>query len=336
MAIKPLLSYDNAPITDINQWQKRREDITARLYQTIGMPPVPRNTRGIETLAEEKLPQYTRRRIRYTVGEKDSVTAYLLVPNDTSVPAPAVVAMHQTVHSGKDEVVGLDGCPDFAYGHELAINGYVVLAPDYLTAGERIYPGEEAFESAPFYEQYPQWSMVGKNVEDSLAAVDVLHTLAWVDPERIGVLGHSHGGHNAMFALALDERIRAGVSNCGLSVFSEEEERLEWSLEEGYIYIPALREYFLADREPPFDLHEVAALIPPRPWLNLSSYHDEVYGNQEFLAEVGVQLYQVYRLHGQPNAFSYLMHGNDHSFPPYARSLAYAWLDRFLKVEQNH
>ena len=151
MAIKPLLSYDNAPITDINQWQKKREDIAARLYHTIGMPPVPRNTRAIETLAEEKLSQYTRRKIRYRVGEEDCVTAYLLVPNDRSPLTPAVVAMHQTVHSGKDEVVGLDGCLNFAYGHELATRGYVVLAPDYLAAGERIYPGEEAFESAPFY-----------------------------------------------------------------------------------------------------------------------------------------------------------------------------------------
>jgi dienelactone hydrolase len=336
MAIRPLLSDNNVPITEIDQWQRKREDITARLYQTIGTPPVPRNTRGIETLAGEKLPHYTRCRVRYTVGDEDCVAAYLLVPNESSLPAPAVVAMHQTIHSGKDEVVGLDGCPDFSYGHELATNGYVVLAPDYLAAGERAYPGEEAFESGPFYDQYPQWSMVGKNVEDSLAAVDVLHTLDWVDAERIGVIGHSHGGHNALFAMALDERVKVGVSNCGLSLFSEEEERLEWSLEEGYIYIPALRDYFLADREPLFDLHEVAALIPPRPWLNISSYHDEAYGNQEFLAEVGVRLYQVYKLHGKQNAFAYLMHGNDHSFPPYARSLAYAWLDRFLKVEQNH
>lgn len=55
------------------------------------------------------------------------------------------------------------------------------------------------------------------------------------------------------------------------------------------------------------------------------------YGNQEFLAEVGVQLHQVYKLHGRQNASSYFMHGNDHSFPQYARALAYEWLDHFLK-----
>jgi len=115
-----------------------------------------------------------------------------------------------------------------------------------------------------------------------------------------------------------------------ISVFSEEE-RMEWSLEEGYIYIPKLRRYFLENMEPPFDLHEVAALIAPNPWLNISSYFDEAYGNQEFHAEVGAQLYQVYNLFNASDVFGYYMHGNNHSFPKSARALAYEWLDRFLK-----
>ena len=31
---------------------------------------------------------------------------------------------------------------------------------------------------------------------------------------------------------------------------------------------------------------------------------DMAYGNQEFLAEVGVQLFQVYKLYGKKNAFA--------------------------------
>jgi cephalosporin-C deacetylase-like acetyl esterase len=316
--------------TGLEKWQKKREDIITRLYKTLGTPPVPRNTRDIQFVDETPLEDYKRLTITYTVGDNECITAFLLVPY-VDFPAPAVVAMHQTVPSGKNEVVGLSGCRDYAYGHELACRGYIVVAPDYLTAGDRIYPGEEAFESGPFYKMYPDWSMVGKNMEDSMAAVDVLHTLDWVDKERIGAIGHSHGGHNSMFAAAVDPRIKVNVSNCGMSVFSEEECRMEWSLEEGYIYIPALREYFLEDAEPPFDIHEVAALIAPRPFLNISSYFDKAYGHQEFLAEVGVQLYRVYTLYKAQSHFCYVMHGNDHSFPFYARTLAYAWLDQVLK-----
>jgi dienelactone hydrolase len=327
MAIKPLL--DN--IHSVRQWEQQREDIIKRLFATIGSQPVERNTRDLAFIREERMDGYLRHKISYQVGDGEMISAYLLRPERLVQPAPAVLALHQTVDSGKEEVAGLDGSSDFAYGHELAQRGYIILAPDHLTAGERIYPGKGSFDSGPFYEKYPAWSMVGKNLEDSKSAVDVLWMLDEVDKERIGVIGHSHGGHNAIFAAALDERIKAAVSNCGLSAFSDEEERMEWSLEEGYIYIPKLRKYFLENLELPFDLHEVACLIAPRPWLNISSYYDFAYGNQEFLAEVGIQLYRVYALLDKSSAYGYFMHGNDHSFPSWARELAYAWLDCWLK-----
>ncbi len=332
MTIKALLLDKTGAAIDLDQWREKREDIVTRLFSTLGQPPVARNTRDLVTLDEEKLAAYTRRKIRYVVGEDDYIPAYLLLPHQIERPTPAVVAMHQ-FGPGKGEAAGLEGDRDFAYGHELAVRGYVVLIPDYLAFGERVFPRKDAFDSGSFYEQYPDWSMVGKNVEDSLSAVDVLYTLDFVDKDRIGVIGHSHGGHNAIFAAALDDRVQACASNCGMSVFSEEEERLAWCEdEEGeYTYIPALRSYFLQNQDPPFDLHEVAALIAPRPWLNVSAYFDFAYGNQEFLAETGVRLYQVYEMYEKTDAFAYLMHGNNHSFPRYARELAYAWLDRFLK-----
>jgi dienelactone hydrolase len=331
VALKQLLADDDGAIQALERWERRREGIRAGLFETIGLPPVTRKTRSIQIANEEELDGYVRIGLSYIVGEGDTITAYLLRPRGLTGPAPAVLALHQTVDSGKGEVVGLDGSPDFAYGHELAMRGYVVLAPDHLTAGDRIYPGQDSFESGPFYEQYPGWSMVGKNLEDSRSGIDVLCALDDVDNSRIGVIGHSLGGHNAIFAAALDERVRAVVSNCGLSAFSEEEEVLEWSLEAGYIYIPKLRKYLLEHVAPPFDLHEVAALIAPRPWLNVSSYFDNAYGNQEFLAAVGTQLYQVYNLHGASEAFGYYMHGGGHSFPRSARDLAYGWLDRWLR-----
>ena len=330
MALKRLLADEDGAIQELDQWERRREGIRASLFETIGTPPVTRNTRSIQVAGEEELDDYVRIKISYVVGDGDTITAFLLRPRNLMSPAPAVLALHQTVDSGKDEVVGLNGSPDFAYGHELAMRGYLVLAPDHLTAGERMHPSKGSFESGPFYEQYPEWSMVGKNLEDSMAGIDVLCALDDVDKGRIGVVGHSLGGHNAIFAAALDERISVVVSNCGLSAFSEEEEVLEWSLEDGYVFIPKLRKYLLENVAPPFDLHEVAALISPRPWLNVSSYFDGAYGNQEFLAEVGTQLYQVYNLYGASKAFGYYMHGNGHSFPRSARDLAYGWLDRWL------
>jgi dienelactone hydrolase len=332
MTIKTLIAKQQDGIDGLDQWIEKREEIKRRFLNNIGKPNFTRNPRDIETIQTRKCESYIQHKLRYWVGENEEVRAYLLLPDGLIAPAPAILAMHQMNNYGKDEVAGLYGNTDYAYGDELAKRGYAVLAPDYLRMGERVYSGKERFDSMPFYEKNPNWSMVGKDIEDSMSAVDVLCTFDFVDPKKIGVIGHSHGGSNALFAMAMDERIAVGVSNCGMSVISEEEKCLEWSTEEEYIYFPKLRKYLLAGEDLPFDINEVAALIAPRPWLNISAYYDKTLGNQEFLAEVGVQLNQVYKLYGKQNCFAYLMHGNDHSFPLFARTLAYEWLDRFLKA----
>jgi dienelactone hydrolase len=333
VSIKELLPRHCTSDSNLDSWRRKRDDIRRRFRDNIGIPPFARNTRSIETIDSVEGELYTRRKIRYLVGDCEEIRAHLFVPAGITTQAPALLALHQMNDPfGKDEAAGLGGWPDYAYGEELGRRGYVVLVPDYLTMGERVFPGKENFDSLPFYEEYPDWSMVGKDIEDSMSAIDVLLTLDVVDPARIGAIGHSHGGSNTIFLLAMDDRVAAGVSNCGMSVISEEEKCLEWAAEDEYIYFPRLRKYLLEKKELPFDLNEVAALIAPKPWCNISAYYDRTMGSQEFLAGVGVQLNQVYRLYGKQNQFCFLMHGNDHSFPKYARSLAYEWLDRFLKA----
>jgi dienelactone hydrolase len=331
MTIKTLIPEQQDGVDQLDLWLEKREEIKTRFLENLGKSDIPRNPGGIEIIESTECEGYIRHKLRYWVGKQEEVQAYLLVPPGLKAPSPAIVAMHQMNNCGKDEVAGLSGNRDYAYGHELAKRGYTVIAPDYMCMGERVYPGKERFDSTPFYEKNPDWSMVGKDIEDSMSAVDVLCTLDYVDVNKIGVIGHSHGGSNTIFAMAMDERISVGVSNCGMSVISEEEKCLEWSTDEGYIYFPKLRKYLLAGEELPFDINEVAALIAPRPWLNISAYYDKTMGNQEFLSEVGAQLTQVYKLYGKQNHFAFFMHGNDHSFPRFSRLLAYEWLDTFLR-----
>ncbi|MHA2090079.1 MAG: alpha/beta hydrolase family protein [Candidatus Kariarchaeaceae archaeon] len=336
MSKEPLLQFQNTKIEEKETWEIKREEIKSRLFETIGHPPFYRDTRNVEILEEIERSNYTEQKLQYAVGEDaDPISTYVYFPNNIPDPVPGILALHQFNPLGKEEVAGTKGHPDLAYGRELAQRGYVVLMPDYLPFGERQYEGKEQFDTLPFYEKYPEWSMVGKNIEDTKAALDILSALDQVDQDRIGCIGHSHGGHNTIFGMALDERIKVGVSNCGMSVFTQEDKeiRLEWSREDEYIYIPKLRKYFLDDSPVPFDIDEVAALIAPRPFLNISAYFDFAFGNQDFLAQTGVELYQVYQLLEKTDHFSYFMHGNNHSFPQYARSLAYQWLDKFLHSE---
>src|SRR5665811_330405 len=48
-----------------------------------------------------------------------------------------------------------------------------------------------------------------------MRCVDLLTERRDVDPERIGVIGHSLGGHNAIFTAAFDERLKVVVTSSG-------------------------------------------------------------------------------------------------------------------------
>ena len=48
-----------------------------------------------------------------------------------------------------------------------------------------------------------------------MRAIDVLETLPYADTSRLAVIGHSLGGHNAIFAALFDPRIKVIVSSSG-------------------------------------------------------------------------------------------------------------------------
>ena len=125
------------------------------------------------------------------------------------VGRPAVLCLHQTVAIGKDEPVGLGGKPDLRYAMELARRGYVAIVPDY--------PGFGEYKIDVYKMGYASASM--KAIWNNRRAVDVLCGLEEVDADRIGVIGHSLGGHNAIFTALFEPRIRAVVSSCGFNAF---------------------------------------------------------------------------------------------------------------------
>jgi hypothetical protein len=69
MALKRLLSDEDGAIADPARWERRCEGIRARLFETIGTPPVTRNTRSIRVVDEEELDDYVRIKITYVVGD---------------------------------------------------------------------------------------------------------------------------------------------------------------------------------------------------------------------------------------------------------------------------
>ncbi|WP_221029157.1 alpha/beta fold hydrolase [Actomonas aquatica] len=139
--------------------------------------------------------------------------------------------------------------------------GYAVLAFDQSGFGSR------QAEAGEFYERYPQWSWLGRMVEDVRAAVDVLSEQERVDPQRIGVLGYSVGGLVGLHAGALDERVAAVVSVGGFTPWRTSDGDVLRQLSEWHSLVPRLGRYAESPAQVPYDGEELIAITAPRPVL---------------------------------------------------------------------
>jgi predicted dienelactone hydrolase len=163
-----------------------------------------------------------------------------------------------------------------------------------------------------------------------MRAIDLLQSLPEVDPERIGCIGHSLGGHNTMFTAAFDTRIKALVSNCGFTSFPKYYggNLRGWS---SATYMPRIASVYDSKPEKmPFDFPEVVAAFAPRAFLASSPLHDdnfEVSGVRDCIAAAK----PVYELLGAKEKLAANYPDCKHDFPPEVRKVAYDWLDRWLK-----
>ena len=81
-----------------------------------------------------------------------------------------------------------------AFATHFAELGYVTLAPDCITAGERVSSRSEPYDATLFYKDHPRASLLGKMLDDHAHALDVFEEERRVDAARIGVIGHGSGG----------------------------------------------------------------------------------------------------------------------------------------------
>ena len=320
-------------------WRGEVPEIRRRMELVMGGLPddVARIAPDVEVISEERTPRYLRRKIRYTPEPGDRVPAWLLVPHDfvpaargdaaSAASAAAVLCLHQTNHVGKDEPAGLGGLPDLHYAHDLAERGFVCLAPDYPSFGEYAYDftADRGYDSGSM-----------KAVWNNVRGIDLLSALPGVDAGRIGVIGHSLGGHNALFTAAFDERIVAVVTSCGFTPFPDYYGGAVkgWTSDR---YMPRIRDtYGLDAARIPFDFPELLAALAPRALFSNSPLGDDNFAVGG-VARAFAEALPVHRLFdGEPGVapvaerLRLVTPACGHTFPPEARRQAYEWLDRRL------
>ncbi|HTU24489.1 MAG TPA: PVC-type heme-binding CxxCH protein [Pirellulales bacterium] len=310
------------PVRTPADWQRRRSQILEGMRQAMGTLPdrTKLDIPTMEVIEEVKEPHFTRLTVKIAVDAEHSVPAYLYLPaqRPPGTRTAAVLALHQTEGIGKRSVDG-QGQSDQRYGRELAERGYVVLAPDYPSFGD--YPCDF---SDP---RFASGSLLG--VFNHMRCIDLLVARDDVDAARIGVIGHSLGGHNSMFLAVFDERVKATVSNCGWDPFHDYKGgKIDpWAQAR---YIPRIRSAFGSDPDRvPFDFYEVVAAIAPRAFLSISPVHDDnfsVAGVQRAIPRAE----EVYQLLGAGDRLAARYPDCQHSFPPDERTAAYAFLDGHL------
>lgn len=333
---KPLLEG----IQTLEGWREKESRLRACWLQMLGKPPVqvdykPKDaadTRNLKVLSKQEEKDHTRLEISYLSPEGDEIPAYLLLPSKAgNSPAgiPAVLALHPTTENGKKDICLASGRENRQYGLELVQRGFVVLAPDSITFGDRVYEGEAPFQTAPFYKQHPRWTAVGKMLSDHMAAVDVLTSLPQVNPTRIGVIGHSLGGYNGWFLAGLDKRIKAVVSSCGFAMFRGDPEPNRWGLRDWFSHIPSITDS-LRNGSPPFEWHEIASLAAPVPMFMWSGSRDPIFPNwREIAAGLG-ELDGLYGFLGASSGLECWIGHEGHDFPRDIRQRAYDFLETKL------
>jgi acetyl esterase/lipase len=308
-------------IASVAQWETRRSHILRNMQVVMGPLPskdriVPREMTVIETVDD---PAFTRKKIEYRTEASTTVRAWLFTPKRLRGKVAAVLCLHQTIGIGKDEPAGLGGNPNLHYALHLAQRGFVTLAPDYPSFGEYKYEFTDA--------AYKSGTM--KAVWDNMRAVDLLQSLPEVDGERIGVIGHSLGGHNSMFTAAFDTRIKAIVSNCGFTRFH----KYYGGALKGWTsarYMPAINSAYNNDPNlVPFDFPEIVGAFAPRAFLASAPVRDdnfEVSGVRDCMESAR----PVYDLFGKGERLQAQYPESAHDFPPEARQTAYRFLERGL------
>lgn len=305
------------PIRTPAEWQVRRDHVAENLARVMGSLPSARVPLDVKEIERATVGKLLRRKVTYQSDANDRVPAYIFTPVEKpAAKLPAILALHQTTKIGKDEPAGL-GVKDMAYGLELAQRGFVVIVPDYPTFGEHKFDLAKS--------DYASGSM--KAVWDNVRAIDVLETLPEVDARRIGVIGHSLGGHNAIFTAFHDLRIQAAVSNCGFTTFQKDDVP-SWS---GPTYMPRIKTVFGNDaKKVPFDFQELIAGLAPRAFLAIAAEKDDDFdasGVRDVMTAAGT----IYKLHGANDKLEASYPKAKHSFPPDARTTAYEFLDKHLK-----
>ena len=283
----------------------------------------------IEYLTKELREDFTQHQVRVEIApEQQTVNGYLLVPDGTRLfPAMLVVYYDAETAAGLGKELR-----DF--GYQLTRRGFVTLSigtPEFSSLRAPYKPLYESGRDQPPLQPLSALAYVAANCHTALAS------LPHVDPNRIGIIGHSYGGKWAMFASCLYDKFACTVWSDPGIVFDENRANVNywepWYLgydpnQQRQRGIPSAanprtgvyRKLFLEGH----DLHELHALMAPRPFLVSGGSEDRPERWKALSHTIAVN-----RLLGYENRVA-MTNRKGHSPTPESNEQIYIFLEHFL------
>lgn len=326
----PLKFNDGTPVTNAEQWKTRRQEILDHWTKVLGAWPPLIEKPEVEILETKRRENITQHKVRFLWTPTEKTTGYLLIP-DGEGARPAVVTVYYEPETAIGEAGEKGAFRDFAW--QLSKRGFVTLSIGTTEASEAktyalYYPSLENAKVEPL-------SMLG------YAAANAWYVLASrpeVDPTRIGITGHSFGGKWSMFASCLFSKFACTAWSDPGIVFDEARPSVNywepWYL--GYHPKPwrargvptaenPARGNYVKMREAGMDLHELHALMAPRPFLVSGGSEDPVTRWQPLNHSVAVN-----KLLGLENRVA-MTNRPDHSPNADSNAVLYEFFEFFLK-----
>ena len=277
-----LISEKGKKIETIEDWEKKRPEIKKRVLWSLGETPpgVTNPGPGKLSIIQRASPDYigdiigrvqpTEKMGRVSISGYNSFGDYIYgdlyypkEPNEMrpKEKLPVIIWLHPYSYNSGYGTGSRQRIP----AREITNLGYAMFGFDQIGFGTRVFEGKN------FYKRYPNWSLMGKMVNDVIAAVEALSNLDIIDKDRIYCLGYSLGGTVGIYTASLDDRIKGVVSVCGFSPFrlSNPEKEKSNAIIKKYSHhhglMPRLGFFVNTPSKMPFDFHEMLGLIAPRP-----------------------------------------------------------------------
>lgn len=278
-------------------WLERRPAVRQQVLDALALSPqpdrLPLDIRSGGTLQREG---YRVERIYWQTWPQVWAGGWLYLPDGLEGKVPAVLNPHGHWKEGARNPVVQSRMIS------LARLGYVALAVD----SEHVYDYATGVT--------PLTVMTYNN----LRALDYLISRPDVDRERLGVVGASGGAQQAMYLMAVDDRIRVGVLAVLVSHFrrilAQEEHHCPCN------FVPGIMRFT--------DEPELCAIPSPRALQFLTATSDWTADFPEHELE---ELRAIYQLWGQPDRLDHRQFETEHDFNREMREAAYTWIERELR-----